>query len=430
MLRHPLHSLKRIARLPSEDRDEVLKVLKKNVLRRQGRAGVSHSRSVSRHSTTDDSSSSDSVNNDWKNWVAMQGNAQMVEDDVNGIGKSIGVTFKGDNDNRFIVLSRANLGKKEKLGKTQGEGVQKEKRGLGGLEKRKEVRKLMGDLNPLIICIQETKLQTCDDFLCATLWGNSPHAFSYRPSAGASGGLLTLWDSSEVEVWSTESREHVLWCHGRITKTGEVFYVANVYAPCDDGAKQVLWASLSTRIQSLDRQRVCVCGDFNAVKHVDERRSSRGKPSSLDHIPFNRFIEDNNLVDLPLSGRKFTWFKGDGLSMSRLDRFLLSEEWCLAWPNCKQMASLRGLSDHCSLVLSANEDDWGPRPLRMLKCLERYSGNLPSRVDSLKSRLSVLDQKGEDEVLSDAEIAELHGVTADIHSLSRMHASISWQQSL
>ncbi|GAU40819.1 hypothetical protein TSUD_398030 [Trifolium subterraneum] len=87
MLRHPLHSLKRIARLPSEDRDEVL-----------------------------------------KNWVAMQGNAQMVEDDVNGIGKSIGVTFKGDNDNRFIVLSRANLGKKEKLGKTQGEGVQKEKR--------------------------------------------------------------------------------------------------------------------------------------------------------------------------------------------------------------------------------------------------------------------------------------------------------------
>ncbi|GAU40818.1 hypothetical protein TSUD_398020 [Trifolium subterraneum] len=120
------------------------------------------------------------------------------------------------------------------------------------------------------------------------------------------------------------NREHVLWCHGRITKTGEVFYVANVYVPCDDGAKQVLWASLSTRIQSLDRQRVCVCEDFNAVKHVDERRSSRGRPSSLDHIPFNRFIEDYNLVDLPLSG--------------------------------------------------PNEDDWGPRPLRMLKCWRDIPG--------------------------------------------------------
>ncbi|GAU19481.1 hypothetical protein TSUD_77250 [Trifolium subterraneum] len=317
----------------------------------------------------------------------------------------------------------------------------------------------------------ETKLFTCDDFLCTTLWGNSPHSFSYRPSVGASGGLLTLWDSAEVEVWSTESREHVLWCHGRLTKSGEEFYVANVYAPCDDGAKEGLWGSLTTRIQSLGRRSVCVCGDFNAVKHVDERRSSRGVSRSLDHIPFNRFIDDNNLIDLPLNGRKFTWFKGDGLSMSRLDRFLLSEEWCLAWPNCTQTARLRGLSDHCSLVLSANEDDWGPRPLRMLKCWRDVPGyqvfvkekwkelqvdgwggyvlkeklrrikttlkdwhtthtqNLPSRIDSLKDRLSILDQKGEDEALSEAELAELHGVSSGIYSLSRLHASISWQQS-
>jgi exonuclease III len=171
-----------------------------------------------------------------------------------------------------------------------------------------------------------------------------------------------------VEVWSSESRDHVLWCHGRFITSGEEFYLANVYAPCDEGAKQGLWNSLSARLQSMGRSRVCVCGDFNAVKSVDERRSSRDRPRSLDHIPFNRFIEDNNLVDLPLNGRKFTWFKGDGLSMSRLDRFLLSEEWCLEWPNCKQVARMRGLSDHCALVLSANEEDWGPRPSRMLKC--------------------------------------------------------------
>ncbi|MCI32253.1 endonuclease/exonuclease/phosphatase family protein, partial [Trifolium medium] len=109
-----------------------------------------------------------------------------------------------------------------------------------------------------------------------------------------------------VEVWLTESREHVLWCHGRFTKSCEKFFVANVYAPCDFGVKQKLWDSLSVRIQSLGTKRVCVCGDFNVVKHVDERRSSRGGHHSLDHIPFNRFIEDNTLIDLPLSGRKFT----------------------------------------------------------------------------------------------------------------------------
>ncbi|MCI22802.1 endonuclease/exonuclease/phosphatase family protein, partial [Trifolium medium] len=65
---------------------------------------------------------------------------------------------------------------------------------------------------------------------------------------------------------------------------------------------------------------------------------------------------------------------GDGLSMSRLDRFLLSDEWCLTWPNSKQMARLRGLSDHCPLVLSTNEEDWGPRLSRMLKCWKDVPG--------------------------------------------------------
>ncbi|PNX65585.1 cysteine-rich receptor-like protein kinase, partial [Trifolium pratense] len=135
------------------------------------------------------------------------------------------------------------------------------------------------------------------------------------------------------------------------------------------------------------------------------------------------------------------------------------------------MENLRGLSDHCPLVLYANEEDWGPRPSRMLKCWKDVSGyklfvkekwnsfqidgwgdyvlkeklkmikvafkdwhkthvqNLPSRIDSLKDRLSFLDQKEEEDDLSGDELEELHEVTTDIHSLSRMSASISWQQS-
>jgi hypothetical protein len=60
------------------------------------------------------------------------------------------------------------------------------------------------------------------------------------------------------------------------------------------------------------------------------------------------------------------------LSMSRLDRFLLNDEWCLVWPNCIQVAQLRGLSDHCPLLLSVDEENWGPRPSRMLKCWQDF----------------------------------------------------------
>jgi hypothetical protein len=55
-----------------------------------------------------------------------------------------------------------------------------------------------------------------------------------------------------------------------------------------------------------------------------------------------------------------------------------------------------------------------------------HSQNLPSRIDSLKVRLSVLEGKGEEEDLSEAELEELHGLTSDIHSLSRRNANICW----
>ncbi|MCI42429.1 endonuclease/exonuclease/phosphatase family protein [Trifolium medium] len=53
-----------------------------------------------------------------------------------------------------------------------------------------------------------------------------------------------------------------------------------------------------------------------------------------------------------------------------------------------------------------------------------HSRNVPGTIDTLKARLSVLDCKEEDEGLTDNEVAELHGITSDIHSLSRVNTSI------
>lgn len=206
-------------------------------------------------------------------------------------------------------------------------------RGLGGPEKRKEVRSIVKEKRPLIMCLQETKLQVCDTRLSSAVWEGQQCAFSFRPSVGASGGLLSIWDTSEVEVWSSSSFDHVLSIHGRFIQTNEEFHLFNVYAPCDFHARQVLWASLTLHIQALRGKKVCVCGDFNAVRSREERKSVSDSVVT-DFGPFNSFIDDNVLIDLPLWGRRFTWFKGDGKSMSRLDRFLVSEEWSLTWPNC------------------------------------------------------------------------------------------------
>jgi len=177
------------------------------------------------------------------------------------------------------------------------------------------------------------------------------------------------------------------------------------------------------------------------------------------------------LVDLPLRGRTFTWFRGDGRSMSHIDRILLSENWCLTWPTCFQLVVSRGLSDHCPLVLPIDTQNWGPKPVRMLKCWadfpgydafvretwsslqisgwggyvlkeklklmklalkdwhQRYSQNLLARILTLKDNIASLDLKGESTALSDGEIQELHGLSENLFSLSRINSSICWQQS-
>jgi len=101
------------------------------------------------------------------------------------------------------------------------------------MEKRREVRKLVGEKRSFILCLQETKLPVCDVSLCKFLWGDSSQAFSYRPSVGASGGMLIIWDSVEMEVWSTVSQDHMLLVLGRFIQTNEEFYVINIYSPCD-----------------------------------------------------------------------------------------------------------------------------------------------------------------------------------------------------
>ncbi|XP_024636355.1 uncharacterized protein [Medicago truncatula] len=58
-----------------------------------------------------------------------------------------------------------------------------------------------------------------------------------------------------------------------------------------------------------------------------------------------------------------------------------------------------------------------------------HTQNLPRKILDLKERLATLDGKGEVEVLTEEDCAELLGVSSKLHSLSRLNTSICWKQS-
>jgi hypothetical protein len=111
------------------NKSDVMKVLKKKIHRRQQlRARASRSAELVPIASSNDATSSSSVNNDWQNWVALQGKNQVVLDDVQEMGRVIGASFLEHSQNKFDVLSRPKRAtlesvvvlEKEQLGTEEG----------------------------------------------------------------------------------------------------------------------------------------------------------------------------------------------------------------------------------------------------------------------------------------------------------------------
>jgi exonuclease III len=98
----------------------------------------------------------------------------------------------------------------------------------------------------------------------------------------------------------------------------------------------------------------CVARDFNSIMRREDRRGVNDVSGSMvtsEMCQFGEFMEDLELVDLPLLGRRFTWYHPNGRSMSRIDRFLVSEDWLNDWGVCSLWVLPRDISDHCPLIL-------------------------------------------------------------------------------
>jgi exonuclease III len=109
-------------------------------------------------------------------------------------------------------------------------------------------------------------------------------------------------------------------------------------------------------------------GDFNSISKTGERKGRHGVGSQSERTEFCSFIDGFEVVDVPVTGKKFTWISSDGLAMSRLDRFLLSEGFIEKGGITNQRVGDRDISDHCPIWLECSTLNWGPKPFKFLNC--------------------------------------------------------------
>ncbi|CAK8533736.1 unnamed protein product [Lathyrus sativus] len=68
-----------------------------------------------------------------------------------------------------------------------------------------------------------------------------------------------------------------------------------------------------------------------------------------------------DLIDPSVFGNRFTWFSGDGKSMSRIDRFLVDSAFINRWGMIGQSIGKRDISEHCPIWMKIEERNWGPK---------------------------------------------------------------------
>ena len=63
---------------------------------------------------------------------------------------------------------------------------------------RRMVRKHRVD----VLCLQETKKEQIDKFMCQAIWGEADVCWEMQPSTNTAGGLLCLWNEKRLKVES------------------------------------------------------------------------------------------------------------------------------------------------------------------------------------------------------------------------------------
>ncbi|XP_071718101.1 uncharacterized protein [Rutidosis leptorrhynchoides] len=181
-----------------------------------------------------------------------------------------------------------------------------------------------------------------------------------------------------------------------------------------------------------------ICEDFNEVRDQSKRKNCQFIDSRAKY--FNDFINRNCLIDVPLGGGKFTKISGNGKKFSKLDRFLVSENFYQIWENLSAVVLERDISDHYPIILRNIEKDFGPKPIKIFdewfevdgveQVIKKVMGieyqwheeglcfpsktETDSKINKLKSEVNFWEQKAEITDLSDEEISKWMGLRKEM----------------
>ncbi|KAK2985871.1 hypothetical protein RJ640_009941 [Escallonia rubra] len=315
--------------------------------------------------------------------------------------------------------------------------------------------------------LSESKLNVVDSFIISSLWHGRDIQWDYNPAIGTAGGIILMWNASSLTVKDIHHGKYSISVCFSNNLDNFDWVFTGVYGPNDDELRKDLWLEL-LEVQRRWSKPWCVGGDFNVIRFPYEKSGESDYSSAM--VDFSFFVNDAGLLDLPLTGAKYTWTNNQrNPIMSRLDRFFISADWENHFKNVAQKALPRVISDHSPIILdvnslrkartyfkfenmwlenegfidlvkncwsSCNFEGWPSfilaKKLKILKKqLREWSkvefGNMNSRKSQIMTEIDTLNNKEEELLLSDEDSQRRLSLQLEFHQITKME-EISWRQ--
>lgn len=175
---------------------------------------------------------------------------------------------------------------------------------------------------------------------------------------GRSGGLLLLWDRT-VQCSIDDFDSNHIDVH-MLNNNVPVWRLTGFYDFPDKVQRRESWEFLKN-LSSKSQLPWVIVGDFNDMISERDKSGTHKHPQFLLD-GFKRTIDECGLIELDLTGGKFTWEKSRGKKewvRERLDQAFASASWWQKFPLCKLEVYHTIYSDHdhiqldlCSISLS------------------------------------------------------------------------------
>ncbi|KAK8657413.1 hypothetical protein V6N13_035654 [Hibiscus sabdariffa] len=236
-------------------------------------------------------------------------------------------------------------------------------RGFERKEKIKAARDLLARVKPSVGFFQETKLDQVNGNFGRKLWGNLHRCVVSSPAIGSAGGLISTWDPEFFSISDRIINQRFIVLVETLTNGNHSFGFVNVYGPSIDSAKTEFFEELYKVIAKFNVAWV-VGGDFNTFLNPEEKLGLSLNSFSMN--VFKEFVGNMQGIDLPLCGGAFTWCNNrDPPTFVRLDRFIVTADVLLKFPNICQVLLPRAISDHNAILLHYTPVNWGLKPFKI-----------------------------------------------------------------